>query len=109
MLENPSVGFRLEFHREELSCYRQGASKPQSATFLTQGDIPPPPPPTNRCPRCWGNRTKEGEKPFCVVPSLPPRSHGALLPKPASQFRLGSTPIQEEPGVIDRVLRHKRF
>lgn len=44
-----------------------------------------------------------------VVPSPLPRSHWALLPKPASQFRLGSTPIQEEPGVIDRVLRHKRF
>ena len=43
------------------------------------------------------------------VPSLLPKPHWALLPKPASQLRLASTPTQEEPDVTDRVLRHNRF
>lgn len=30
-------------------------------------------------------------------------------PKPASQFRLGSTPMQEEPALMDLVFLHRRF
>lgn len=67
------------------------------------------------CLHCWGrrglgdDRTKDSKKPFWGVPSLLPKPHWALLPKPASQFLLGSTPIQVEPDVRDRVLRHIRF
>lgn len=60
MLENPSVGFRLEFHGEELSCYRQGTSKPQSATFLTGGDIPTTPTTHQPLPSLQGQQDKGG-------------------------------------------------
>lgn len=60
MLENPSVGFRLEFHGVELSCYRQETSKPQNATFLTGGDIPTTPTTHHPLPSLQGQQDKGG-------------------------------------------------
>lgn len=111
MLENPQTGFRLRFHWEGL--YKQGTSRSQRATFLTGhlgggANIPPVPPLLGQ-ERSGASRTKDGKEPFQGVPSLLPKPHWALPPKPASQFLLGSTPTQKEPDVRDRVLRHIRF
>lgn len=38
-----------------------------------------------------------------------PHTSRASPPKPASQLRLGSTPMQEEPALMDLVFRHRRF